>query len=133
MGKRKAFALRSGVGNCLFAMLAALLLWASVSAGSASAQENAPTACTPVIGRVVSVQGVVEVLRAGSSAWLRVARLDTPVCSGDQLRTDRTSRSALFLRPETLVRVDRNTTIALSETTAVISVEFSRHAVAQAC
>ena len=74
----------------------------------------------------------VEVQRAGTDAWLQIKRLDTSVCPGDRLRTGPLARAALFVEPETLVRVDRNTTIALSVTTAEIVVEFFQDDVARA-
>ena len=48
------------------------------------------------------------------------------------MRTGPLARAALFVEPETLVRVDRNTTIALSVTTAEIVVEFFQDDVARA-
>jgi tetratricopeptide (TPR) repeat protein len=91
----------------------------------AFAQEQAP-ACAPVIARVVSLQGTVEVQRAGTANWLGIRRLDTSICAGDRLRTAPSSRAALFVQPETLVRVDQNTTITLQQSTDEISVEFSK-------
>ncbi|MFZ2508393.1 MAG: tetratricopeptide repeat protein, partial [Steroidobacteraceae bacterium] len=76
------------------------------------------------MGRVVSIQGNVEVQRAGSQDWLRIRQLDAAVCSGDRLRTAPLSRAALFIQPETLVRVDQNTTIKLNQTTSEVLVEF---------
>jgi hypothetical protein len=61
------------------------------------------------------LQGSVEVQRAGSKSWTQVKRLDTSLCAGDRLRTGTSSRAALFLQPETLVRVDQNTTITLNQ------------------
>jgi tetratricopeptide (TPR) repeat protein len=72
----------------------------------------------------VSVQGNVDLQRAGTPDWIRIKRLDTSVCTGDRVRTSPLSRAALFVQPETIVRVDQNTTIALSQTTAEIVVEF---------
>jgi tetratricopeptide (TPR) repeat protein len=99
------------------------------------------TSCAPALGRVVSVQGSVEVLRAGASSWQRVARLNTPVCASDQVRAGLLSRAALFISPETLVRLDQNTTLAiLSQSEQETIVEFkqddvtrSRAPRAQAC
>jgi tetratricopeptide (TPR) repeat protein len=94
-----------------------------VAAAPAVAQAPAGP-CEPSVARVVSIQGRVEVQRAGSGDWRQVKRLDTSVCTGDRLRTGPLSRAALFVQPETLVRVDADTTIALSATTAEILVEF---------
>lgn len=86
--------------------------------------QDAAAACAPTIGRLVSVQGNVDVQRAGSQDWIRIKRLDTSVCTGDRVRTAPLSRAALFVQPETIVRVDQNTTVALSQTTAEVVVEF---------
>jgi tetratricopeptide (TPR) repeat protein len=97
--------------------------------------------CSPALGRLVSLQGTIELLRSGTSAWQRVARLNTPICAGDQVRAGLLSRAALFISPETLVRLDQNTTLAiLSQTEQETIVEFkqddairSRAGRAQAC
>jgi tetratricopeptide (TPR) repeat protein len=86
--------------------------------------QDAATTCAPAMGRVVSIQGSVDVQRAGSRDWLRIRQLDTGVCPGDRLRTAPLSRAALFVQPETLVRVDQNTTIALRQTATEVLVEF---------
>ena len=111
---------------------ASWLLASLLAAGSAPAfaQKEAP-GCAPVIARVVSLQGTVEVQRAGTANWLAVRRLDTSICAGDRLRTAPSSRAALFVQPETLVRVDQNTTITLQQSTDEIAVEFSTNEVSQ--
>ena len=65
---------------------------ASLTGNQAFAQ-YAPASCAPVVGRVVSLQGNVEVQRAGTANWLKVSRLDTSICAGDRLRTDALSRA----------------------------------------
>ncbi len=122
MGKNHRIALRQSSGGSAFSLLVCLVFCTTTSGKPALAQDAA--ACQFAIARVVSIQGGVDVRRAGSSDWLRVKRLDTAVCAGDQLRTGPLSRAALFVQPETLVRVDQNTTIALSQTTTEILVEF---------
>jgi ferric-dicitrate binding protein FerR (iron transport regulator) len=94
--------------------------------------QDAVAACAPAVARVVSIQGSVDVQRAGRRDWLTISRLDTSVCPGDRLRTAPFSRAALFVQPETLVRVDQNTTITLSQTTDEILVEFFQEEVAPA-
>ena len=103
----------------LFAFVAGFTL--SVSE-PAQAQET-PT-CTPAIARIVSLQGDVEVQRGGAGSWSSVRRLDTIVCAGDRLRVAGLSRAALFLQPETLVRLDQNTTISLRQTADETHVEL---------
>ena len=106
---------------------ASWLLASLLAAGSAPAfaQQESP-ACAPVIARVVALQGTVEVQRAGTANWLGVRRLDTSICAGDRLQTASSSRAALFVQPETLVRVDQNTTITLRQSADEISVELDR-------
>ncbi len=53
-----------------------------------------------------------------------ITRLDTPICSGDLLRTGATSRAALYVQSETIVRVDQHTTIALAQTVDETVIEF---------
>jgi len=110
--------------------LLVLLAGIAMAGTRAHAQEAAAT-CAPAVARVVSLQGNVELQRFGTVAWLVVKRLDTSICPGDRLRTGAISRAALFVQPETLVRVDQNTTIALGQTTDEILVEFFSDEVAQ--
>lgn len=108
-----------------------LLAGIASTAGNQALAQDAAASCAPVVGRVVSLQGNVEVQRVGTPNWLKVSRLDTSICAGDRLRTDALSRAALFVQPETLVRVDQNTTISLSLTTAEVLVEFHTDEVSQ--
>jgi tetratricopeptide (TPR) repeat protein len=100
-----------------------LLLFCSITGAPAVAQQSPPS-CEPSVARVVAIQGSVAVQRAGGGDWLQLKRLEASLCNGDRLRTGSSSRAALFLEPETLVRVDQNTTITLSVTTAEVLVEF---------
>ena len=68
--------------------------------------------CEPALGRVVSVQGKVE-LRRGSAAWTAV-ELNTPLCTGDTLRVHQHSRAALLLSNETTLRLDQGTILTLA-------------------
>ncbi len=88
------------------------------------AQAQETPACAPAIARVVSLQGDVHVQRGGAGAWSSVRRLDTTVCAGDRLRVAGLSRAALFVQPETLVRLDQNTTITLRQTAEVTHIEL---------
>jgi tetratricopeptide (TPR) repeat protein len=108
-----------------------LLLIFLVAVAPALAQGPAAS-CEPSVARVVAIQGSVEVQRGGRGDWLPLKKLEAPVCSSDRLRTGPSSRAALFIEPETLVRVDQNTTITVSVTTAEIVVEFFADDVDQA-
>jgi tetratricopeptide (TPR) repeat protein len=82
-----------------------------------------PTACTPV-ARVVSIQGALQIQRAGESTWSYVRGLDTILCQGDLLHTGSTSRAALLLSPETLFRVQQNSTVSIRQTPDETVVEY---------
>jgi tetratricopeptide (TPR) repeat protein len=90
---------------------------------SEPAQAQETPACSPAIARIVSLQGDVQVQRNGAGSWSSVRQLDTAVCAGDRLRVASLSRAALFVQPETLVRLDQNTTISLRQTAEETHVE----------
>jgi hypothetical protein len=64
------------------------------------------------VAKAVSVEGSVEVQRAGETQWQTV-KLDDTFCPGDTIRVDDRSRSALSLVNQPLLRLDQNTTITL--------------------
>src|SRR2546423_231608 len=69
--------------------------------------------CAPVIARVVSVEGRVQISRTQGRSWLD-AVLEVPLCPGDIVRVEDRSRAALLLANETTVRLDQRTTLALT-------------------
>lgn len=101
-------------GSSLFVRLllvvAAFLLSHSPAAHS---QDN----CANRIGRIVSLQGEVQVQRARTVEWVSLKGLDVPLCIGDQIRTGLLSRAGLYISPETIVRLDQNTTLEFVEQT----------------
>ena len=103
----------------------AVIVCAVLCSTRALAEETAPT-CEPIVARVVSLQGTVEASRPPRKRRLDAdpTRLDTPICSGDLLRTGATSRAALYVQSETIVRVDQHTTIALAQTVDETVIEF---------
>ncbi len=127
---------RSDVAVCsgTLASLAFMLLswWAAVPA-------RAQDTCTPPVARIVSIQGSVEVQRAGQPRWVRVTRLDTPLCAGDRVQTGVRSRAALVVSPETLVRLDQSSALSIRATQNETVVEFfqdpaaPREALGSAC
>lgn len=106
--------------------LRAMLCFLLVAAARAAA---AADACEPAIAQVVSAQGQVEIQRAGQTNWVRVERLDERLCQGDRLRSGARSRAALLIGPQTLIRVDENTVIALNVTPVETRVEFDSGAI----
>ncbi|MCK5205594.1 MAG: FecR domain-containing protein, partial [Desulfobacterales bacterium] len=68
--------------------------------------------CEQWIAKAVSVEGNVDVQRAGETRWQTV-KLDDTFCPGDTIRVDDKSRTALSLVNQPLLRLDQNTTITL--------------------
>jgi len=122
MGESETHAAAESRFGLLLAGLA-LLAGAMTTVGNSAFAQEAAT-CAPAVGRVVSLQGNVEVQRTGSGAWVLIRRLDTVICAADRLRTDASSRAMLVVQPETFVRVDQNTTITVNQSTDEIEVEF---------
>jgi len=73
--------------------------------------------CTPVVGRLASVEGEIEVRRADARRW-QPAGLDEAVCEGDAIRAGRHSRAAIALINDAVLRLDQNTTLQLTDITA---------------
>jgi hypothetical protein len=68
--------------------------------------------CETRVATVVSVQGSVEVQRAGETQWQTVKLNDT-FCPGDKIRVDERSRAGLTLANQPVLRLDQNTSITL--------------------
>jgi tetratricopeptide (TPR) repeat protein len=68
--------------------------------------------CEQPIAKAVSVEGIVEVQRAGETQWQPV-NLDDTLCPGDTIRVDDNSRAALSMANQPLLRLDENTTLTL--------------------
>ena len=73
----------------------------------------AAPACEPNVGKAVSVQGVVEMNRAGQVTWQTVGQGET-FCAGDSVRAASRSRAAILLANQTLIRLDEDTAISFS-------------------
>lgn len=68
--------------------------------------------CEPVVGRLASTQGNVEVQRGANASWVR-AKLNDVLCEGDSVRAAERSRAAISLANQVVLRVDQNTAIRL--------------------
>jgi ferric-dicitrate binding protein FerR (iron transport regulator) len=75
--------------------------------------EGALAACEEWVAKAVSVQGPVEVRRAGEAEWVSV-RLDDAFRSGDMIRVKERGRAAFFLCNETVLRLDQKTAITFT-------------------
>ena len=133
MGRSKRFGLQGSFRGRTFPLPLLFITIAITIIGSPSslAAEDGG-GCTPVLGRVVSLQGRVEARRAGAQAWTRITRLDTTVCEGDRLRAGPASRAALFVQPENLIRLDQNTELTVSHTPEETFIEFFQEPAATA-
>ena len=68
--------------------------------------------CEPVVGGFVSIEGTVELQRAGAAGW-EPASLNAPLCQQDTLRAGRHSRAAIALINDAILRLDEGTTLRL--------------------
>ncbi len=77
-------------------------------------QSHAAEACEPWVAKIESLQGQVEVIRAGKTRWRRVSLKET-FCPGDRVRIEAHSRAAIALRNKTFLRLKAGTTITFEE------------------
>ena len=89
----------------IFAVLAGSLLAAS--------RLSASITCDRWVAKMVSVQGSVEVARAGQTQWQRATLNDT-YCAGDRVQVGERSRADIVLVNRPVIRLDQNTTITLA-------------------
>jgi tetratricopeptide (TPR) repeat protein len=75
-----------------------------------SGLSSAATTCDPWVAKMVSVQGNVEVSRAGQAQW-QPARLNDTYCAGDRIQIGERSRADVTLVNQPMLRLDQNTTI----------------------
>ncbi len=78
--------------------------------------------CEPWVAKAISIQGDVE-RRSGNNSddskntnilqWLSIKR-DDVLCAGEIIRVKQNSRAAFILRNDTILRLNQNTTITLS-------------------
>jgi Cytochrome c biogenesis factor len=68
--------------------------------------------CTDPLGHLVSVEGAVELQRAGAADW-QPATLDEALCAGDTVRVGDRSRAAAALLNDNKLRLDQNSTLRL--------------------
>jgi tetratricopeptide (TPR) repeat protein len=69
--------------------------------------------CKEWVAKVVSVQGNVQVKRAGETEWRSVILNDT-YCSGDMIRVLERSRAGVMLINQPTLRLDQNTTVTFN-------------------
>jgi len=86
----------------VFAIPCAILLYPNSS--------PAATPCDPPVAKMQSVQGNVEVRRAGQTQWQPV-RLNDSYCAGDRVQVGERSRADVSLVNQPILRLDQNSTI----------------------
>jgi len=94
-------------------LLRTLVLGTSLVAGLLRPPlSTAATTCDPWVAKMVSVQGYVEVRRAGQTQW-QPARLNDNYCPGDRIQVGERSRADIVLANQPVLRLDQHTTITL--------------------
>src|SRR5512135_1749191 len=80
--------------------------------------------CEKAVARMVSVQGIVQVKRAGETQWQQV-KLNETYCPGDVIQAQKRSRADIALINQPVLRLDENTVITLGgkkdERTSIIT------------
>lgn len=76
-------------------------------------QASATITCNPWVAKMVSVQGTVEVNRAGQTQWLK-AEINDTYCAGDRIQVGERSRADLALVNRPTIRLEQNTTLTLA-------------------
>lgn len=89
-----------------------IVLLTLVGVGSVQAETTA--ACDPWAAKIASVQGTVEAKRSQQTDWVVVTQ-DEIYCAGDSIRVGANSRAGIILVNETLLRLDENSAITLTE------------------
>lgn len=92
------------------------VVFLSAALGAAHVQAAAP-GCAPVVGSLVSIEGLVEVQRTDATRWSQASR-DDGLCEGDSVRASERSRAAIALVNDAVLRLDERTTIRLLDITA---------------
>jgi tetratricopeptide (TPR) repeat protein len=77
---------------------------------------QAANACLPVVGKLATVEGRVEIQRASDSAW-QPAKLGSALCQGDLVRAGARSRATVLLINQAVLRIDQNTAMRLDNIT----------------
>ena len=106
MGDLRSRLAASGRRFAQWAYVTGILILALGSAAQAA------DSCEPVVGRVASAEGNVEVQRGADASW-SAAKLNQPLCEGDSVRAAERSRAAIALSNQAVLRVDQNSAVRL--------------------
>jgi tetratricopeptide (TPR) repeat protein len=94
--------------------LARLFLLAWLLALAFFPTKTSAQTCEPWAGKAVSIQGGIQVLKFGQTAWSLLS-LNDHLCYGDTVHVAENSRAAVLLPNEGLLRLDQNTTVKFPE------------------
>lgn len=83
-----------------------------VIASCISTNSYAAIGCT-VVGHLVSSEGQIEVQRKSENIW-KAGKLNDELCQGDTVRSAERSRAAITLINQTVLRIDQNTAVQLT-------------------
>lgn len=70
--------------------------------------------CDPVVGELISVEGTVQLQRAGGGSW-QAAGVGAMLCDKDTVRTEANSRASVSLVNDAVFRLDQNTAVHLAD------------------
>jgi tetratricopeptide (TPR) repeat protein len=93
--------------------LSSILLTSLLLTWECNGQAREPD-CEPVLARVISAQGEVELKRAGAADW-HEAEAQTVLCPGDSLRVASRARAAIGFADESVIRLDALTTLTFPD------------------
>lgn len=87
---------------------------AAVCSDAIAQSPPADVRCARTMGRLLAIQGQVDVQRDGSAIRRQVERADAALCSGDWVHVGPRSRAALIVDPETYIRLDEASSMRLT-------------------
>jgi tetratricopeptide (TPR) repeat protein len=85
-------------------------VWVGAAIVLSVATSDAAEPCAPMIARIVSLQGQVEIKRGEAGAWMAAA-LDDQLCIGDSIRVGAWARAAIALANESVLSINQLTTL----------------------
>ncbi len=97
-------------GKKIPCLIGAVIL-SSIALGHATA---AAPDCDPVVGELISVEGTVQLQRAGGGSW-QAAGVGAMLCDKDTVRTEANSRASVSLVNDAVFRLDQNTAVHLAD------------------
>lgn len=94
----------------------AVAITAGLATGGGELWADTGLNCEPLAGNIVSVEGSLQIRRAGTAGWSPAA-VDMRLCERDTIRTGANSRAAIALINDAVFRLDQNTAVNLADIT----------------